>query len=106
MLREVPLKAVYRSEDDNILEDFYLPTLKQSVSYDRAIGFFSASMLSYAAQGISALVENDGRMRLVIGGELDPADAAAISAGYDTRELLAKLGREFTQVLENVSDGL
>lgn len=106
MFRQLPLKAVYRSEDDNILEDFYLPVLAKAVAYDRAVGFFSASMLSYAAQGISALVENDGHMRLIVGGELEESDAAAISAGYDTREILTRLGDKFLKTLEDVSDGL
>lgn len=106
MFRTLPLKAVYRSEDDNILEDFYLPALQGAVAYDRAVGYFSASMLSYAAQGISALVENNGYMRLIIGGELDPQDAAAINSGYDTRALVAKLGETFSTMLENISDGL
>ena len=60
MLRELNLKAVYRSESDNILKDFYIPALSVAVKYDRAVGFFSASMLSYAAQGLSTFIDNNG----------------------------------------------
>ncbi|MFT6007282.1 MAG: hypothetical protein ACI9TB_000505, partial [Parasphingorhabdus sp.] len=39
---------MYRSDEDNILEDFYFPALATAKQYDRAVGFFSASTLSYA----------------------------------------------------------
>lgn len=106
MLRDLPLKAVYRTDADNILEDFYIPALSQSVSYDRAVGFFSAGMISYAAQGLTAFIENEGKMRLVIGGELAAEDAAAITEGYDTRQLAEKFGELVTKTFSSVSDGL
>ena len=70
-LKEINLKKVYRSGDDDILNDFYLPALKSSNRYDRAVGFFSTSILMYALAGISKLIQNDGEMRLVIGYPLD-----------------------------------
>ena len=78
MLRTLKLKAVYRSEEHSLLDDFYLPALSVSCAYDRAVGYFSAATLSYAAQGLSAFVRNDGKMRLIIGGELDAEDVQAM----------------------------
>lgn len=106
MLRQLNLKAVYRSEYDNLLEDFYIPALSNSLAYDRAVGFFSASMLSYAAQGLSAFVENDGHMRLIFGGPLEPDDERAIREGYDRRAISDRLGSEFVRAIEEVDDAL
>ena len=115
MLRELPLKAVYRSDEDNILEDFYVPALSQACAYDRAVGFFSASMLSYAGQGLSAFVRNDGRMRLIVGAELHPDDFDAVMDGYEQRralELLERrgrpgdLGHAFVAEIDRVDDPL
>ncbi|WOH75548.1 DEAD/DEAH box helicase family protein [Bradyrhizobium sp. NDS-1] len=106
MLKDLNLKAVYQSDEDDLLRDFYIPALSQSVQYDRAVGFFSGSMLSFAAQGISAFVAGNGRMRLVVGGELDEEDVAAIQSGYDTRILSEKIGRQLLRVLDNVDDDL
>lgn len=106
MLRDIPFKAVYRSEDDNILSEFYLPALGCAVSYDRAVGYFSAGMLSYAAEGLSALVRNDGRMRLIFGGEIDQDDTNAIILGYDMREISNKLGERFLETIEGITDAL
>jgi superfamily II DNA or RNA helicase len=104
MLRALNLKAVYRSDEDNILEDFYLPALSVSNSYDRAVGYFSAAMISYAAQGLSSFINNNGKMRLVIGGELDAGDEQAIREGYDTREISDRLGLKILDTIERVDD--
>jgi superfamily II DNA or RNA helicase len=106
MLKDFAWKGVYRSDTSSLMEDFYLPALRRSISYDRAVGYFSATMLSYAAQGVSALVDNDGRMRLVFGGELEESDAAAIADGYAQRELSVRLGRFMVSVIDDLADAL
>lgn len=106
MLRDLNLKGVYRSESDNLLEDFYLPALKESCAFDRAVGFFSAAMISYAAQGVSALVERGGKMRLIFGGELDESEERAIRDGYDLRSLSARVGAQVVGAIDNLGDAL
>jgi superfamily II DNA or RNA helicase len=106
MLRQLPLKPVYRSEDDDLLRDFYIPAMQETVRYDRAVGYFSAAMISYAAQGISALIANSGRMRLIIGAELTLEETSAIEEGYEQKTLLEKLGQEFLETLTSVDDAL
>ena len=39
------VKSEYRSLIDNVVQDFYIPLLRESVSYKRAVGFFSSSSL-------------------------------------------------------------
>ena len=106
MLRNLKLKAVYRTETDSLLEDFYIPALSVSNRYDRAVGFFSASMLSFAAQGISALIKADGRMRLIFGGELSPEDADAIQQGYDIKQLNQRFGLQLSRTIEQITEDL
>jgi superfamily II DNA or RNA helicase len=106
MLKDFKFKAVYRTEDDNLLEDFYIPALSRSRSYDRGVGYFSSAMLSYAAQGLTTFIKNDGIMRLIIGGEVTAEEADAIQTGYDQRELLEKLGERFLKIIDAVDDNL
>ena len=107
MLKDLGLKPVYESEADDLLRDFYIPSLSVATSYDRAVGFFSGAMLSYAAQGLSAFVaRNDGRMRLVVGGELDEEDALAIERGYDLRSIGEKIGHAMVAVIDGIEDDL
>jgi SNF2 family DNA or RNA helicase len=65
----------------DILHHFYIPVLKRCVRYDRVAGYFRSSSLAAASQGFSAFTENEGKMRLVVGCDLDPADVAVILHG-------------------------
>src|SRR5699024_3056711 len=53
----VDLGASY-SPDDRPFETFYLPLLSRAVTYDRAVGYWSASELQYAAQGTAHFLAN------------------------------------------------
>jgi superfamily II DNA or RNA helicase len=106
VLRQLTLKPVYRSDEDSILADFYVPSLSQSISYDRAVGYFSSSMLSYAAQGIAALIEKQGTMRLIVGGEITQEESDAILNGYDLRAISERVGASFCKTVEQVVEEL
>ena len=106
MLRDLQLKAVYKSDFDNILEDFYVPALSVANCYDRAVGFFSASTISYAAQALSVFVRNGGQVRLILGAFSDKEDVEAISQGYREREITEKIGAELLDRVSDVSDEL
>ena len=106
MLRHLDLKGVYKSDEDNILEDFYIPALSVARSYDRAVGFFSAATISYAAQAISTFVKQEGRMRLVLGAFADAEDIEAVQEGLDARALSERIGQEFLREIDRVDDDL
>ena len=106
MLRALQYRAVYKSDLDNILEDFYLPALSVASSYDRAVGYFSASTISYAAQALSSFVKHGGQIRLILGAFSDEADIEAVKQGYRQRELAEQLGAEMLGHIESVSDEL
>jgi len=95
----------------DILHHFYIPVLKRSVRYDRVAGYFRSSSLAAASQGFSAFTENEGKMRLVVGCDLDPADVVVILHGGADAEkkaaeaLGAELGDE-SQWPEEVSRGV
>lgn len=100
MLRQLNVKAVYNSEDDNILEDLYIPALSNSVSYDRAVGYWDAKMLTSAASGLACFLENDGYMRLICGSTLTASEYDAIRQGYGERELLEKLSGQIEKMVQ------
>ena len=39
-LRDLKIEEEYRSTQDDIVNEFYIPLLKESISYKRAVGFF------------------------------------------------------------------
>ncbi len=86
-LRDYAFQISYGPADDR-LRSFYLPALERSVRYDRSAGFFSSSALAIAAAGIARLIQNGGRMRLLVGAQLDEEDVAAIARGHELRALV------------------
>jgi len=68
------LKQAYSSDFDNILEDFYLPALKQSTDYLRLTGYFSSNSLAVTARGIFGLIKNGGNMKLIVSPRLSEDD--------------------------------
>ncbi len=68
------------------MQDFYEPCLEQSIAYDRAVAYFSSSVLVVAAQGLTAFIRGGGRMRLVTSPKLSEADIEAIEQGIQQRE--------------------
>jgi len=76
--QDLQLKSVYRTGEDNLFSDFYRPLLSEAIRYDRAVGFFSSEILSCNLKGLSQLVRNNGRMRLIIGEPLGKDEYEAI----------------------------
>lgn len=83
---DVYIKKEYRSPRDNIVNDFYIPLLKESVKYKRSVGFFSSSSLIEITYGISCLINNGGKIELIASPNLSNEDIEAINKGYEIRE--------------------
>ena len=106
-LWELDLLETYRSDDCDLVKDFYEPCLRRSLTYDRAVGFFSSSALALVARGLTAFIQAGGRMRLVTSPKLSEADVAAIARGLHERNqviervLIREFEREFEQVVKD-----
>ncbi len=88
--KEIKIKSSYDSDDDDILTNFYIPVLANSVEYCRLTGFFSSSALAVAARGVQGLLKNDGKMQLIAGAILNKEDINAIKAGLEKPEEIIK----------------
>ena len=71
------------------LESFYIPLLSRAKYYDRAVGYWSAKELLFAAQGVAHFVARSGNMRLMVGAELHQADVNAVLSGKPLEDVLA-----------------
>lgn len=92
----------------DILNDFYIPVLQRAVEYDRVAGYFRSSSLAIASQGFSAFTGREGRMRLVVGADLELEDVVAILEG-NNRRLVERLSQRLEgsdQWPENESRGV
>lgn len=85
-LLDVNLKKEYRSPRDDIVNEFYIPLLKESILYKRSVGFFSSSSLLEISYGITKLINNKGKIQLIVSPNLSEEDIDAINKGYEVRE--------------------
>ena len=84
-LKDSCIKSEYRSLIDNVVQDFYVPLLKEAVTYRRAVGFFSSSSLVDISKGIAAIAKRRGKIQLVASPYLSDEDIEAIRNGYEKR---------------------
>lgn len=94
------------SPNDHPLSTFYIPMLSRAVAYDRAVGYWSAAELQFAAQGTAQFLANNGRMRLIVGAQLNEADVQAVLSGNPLSDvvaarLLADPALEGTRIVES-----
>jgi superfamily II DNA or RNA helicase len=102
-LREIPLKSAYDTDVDNVLNDFYIPALSNSIHYYRLSGFFSSSTLASAAKGITGLIKNGGDIRLITGATFQEKDIEAIKAALESPEEIIE--QSMLKELENLEEG-
>ena len=67
MLRNLNLSRTYESEEQHLLKEFYIPVLSASREYWRASAYFSSASLFVASKGFAKLLQNDGKIKLLLG---------------------------------------
>lgn len=82
---DLHIKSEYRSLIDNVVQDFYVPLLKEATVYKRAVGFFSSTSLVELSKGIAVMAEKGGKIQIVASPYLSDEDIKAIKEGYEER---------------------
>ena len=90
--KDLNIKNRYRSADtSNIGRDFIEKVLKHSVSYKRAVGFFSSSSLIYTSRGLLQVADHydpateESVIKFIVSPRLTKEDIEAIRQGYKTK---------------------
>lgn len=102
-LKDHKVKSEYRSLIDNVVQDFYIPLLKDAVSYKRAVGFFSSSSLVEISKGIAGMAAEGGKIQIVASPYLSDEDIDAIRRGYEDRNKIIERAL-LTQISEKPTD--
>jgi DNA phosphorothioation system restriction enzyme len=85
-LDKLAVKISYRTDRDNLVQDFYGPCMKRAILYQRAVGYFTSHGLAYAAAGVAQLIGSGGRIELVASPQLTHEDIDAIQRGQAAHE--------------------
>lgn len=75
----------YSTSDDALLDEFLVPALDKSLRYDRAVGFFSSSLIALAPTTLADFVARGGTMRLVCSPHLSATDLAWLGRDANSR---------------------
>jgi len=85
MLTQLNLKTVYDSAEYDLVADLITPLLRQSIKYDRGVGFFSSNWLRLASKGLVDFAENSGLARLIMSPIISVSDWEAIQKGEEAK---------------------
>jgi len=90
-LRELSLKEEYRSDRDNLIEEFFIPCLDNCIEYDRAVEFVTLRSLTGYYFGLKSFLENNVQIRFVIGHRFRTSDLNILSKLYGKKSRLLPL---------------
>ena len=102
-LKSLNLLSVYRTENNDLYKDFYQPILSCAIKYDRAVGFFSSSILTSSLKGISKIINSNGYVRLIIGQPLEHDEYEAIknASTQKKQELVSKYMDDLLEMMQS-----
>ena len=73
-LRDLSLKQEYRSDIDDVVSEFFIPCLANSIQYDRTVEFISIKSLSTLTFGLENIQDHHAKIRLVSGHRFSTTD--------------------------------
>ena len=80
MLRKLKYKPVYRTYNNCIEKEFYVPSYYESLRLNRAAGYFSLYSLLLSIDGIIRFIRNKGQINIICSPDLSQSDAELIDA--------------------------
>jgi superfamily II DNA or RNA helicase len=92
IFRKLPsIEIEYRTQIDKVINDFYVPILSEAISYKRAVGFFSSSILSQISIGLCSIARRGGKIKLLVSHRISKEDFDTISKAYNLRSAVSDL---------------
>ena len=82
-LRDLSLKQEYRSDKDDVVSEFFIPCLSNSIQYDRTIEYISVKSLSTLTFGLENIQDHHAKIRLISGHRFSTRDLNVITKLFD-----------------------
>ena len=90
--RKLNLKIAYESSIDDVLEEFFIPILREAKSYKRVSAYYSSDSIRIIAEGLATLVYSGGTVKLLVSHLVNEKDYDAILEAKTTpEEVLRKI---------------
>ncbi len=84
-MRDLSLKQEYRSDVDDVVSEFFIPCLTNSIQYDRTVEFISIKSLSTLTFGLGNIQDHHAKIRLVSGHRFSTTDLNLIKKLFEQR---------------------
>ena len=98
-LKDLSLKEEYRSDRENLIEEFFLPCLDNCIEYDRAVEYVALKSLTAYYFGLKSFVQNNVQIRMVTGHRLRTSDLNVL-----TKLFGKKNGKNVFNIKSNVDE--
>ena len=85
---QLDLKRKYRSASEELVKEFYMPVLENSILYQRAVGYFSSSILVDYIKALEKFIHNEGKMQLIISPFVTYEDAKSFIESTEQTEYI------------------
>ena len=85
-MRDLSLKQEYRSDKDNVVTEFFIPCLTNSIQYDRTIEFITVKSLSTLTFGLENIQDHHAKIRLISGHRFSTHDLNVLTKLFDHHE--------------------
>lgn len=97
-LRDLEWTTTYSTDKEDLVSAFYRPCLENSISYWRAVGYFSSRVLALISPAIEQFYARGGHMRLIASPALSEKDRTTIQGAYGKRASASQLQDDETVV--------
>jgi len=108
-LTSVQFKPRYKRRTGfDLLQEFYIPALEHSTTYDRIAGYFSSAVLTEASSGFAKFCASQNtrepiaKFRLIVGARLNEKDEATI-LHINGQEMQENLSESLIEMIEEMS---
>ncbi|MEM4241970.1 MAG: DNA repair helicase [Candidatus Nitrosotenuis sp.] len=91
-LRNIPLKLQYRTDRDDLVTDFFIPCLSNSIEYDRAVEFMTLKSISTLSLGLQNFADHEGKIRLITGHRYASSDLDVLAKIFIGRNEIFSVG--------------
>jgi len=84
--QDIVIKHSYSNLETDILQEIVEPLLKRSISYHRAVGFFTSGWLKKVIKSLLIFVKNGGKAKIITSIHLSENDWDAILSAHKERQ--------------------
>lgn len=81
-LKDLSLKLQYRTDRDNMVTEFFIPCLSNSIEYDRAVEYVTLKSISTLSLGLQNFADHDGKIRIITGHRYGSSDLDILGRLY------------------------